>query len=551
VSYNLIAVTNGATYSSGWKTWALNAGFDGNTFTGNWADSWRVGFDNVAVYLAGNLFDPTSGSFQYAKIRVLMKSDLYNQATTTLPYKDIFQLVNANGTLVDSLMPVHQRGKPSAVNSQLLVNSTTFNLPATYLTVWKIADPAANPVVANASTITGLLSYNFPHPAPQLGSGVTVPALLDSGDSRMLKAVYRNGFLYTARDTGYTDVTGAATTVTYDVVDTTLMKLSSQARLLNTNSFYPAFDVPATVPSGSQYAAASGTACPWCITGTTTDSSGNATYASISSLKPGKDFYDVNSNSTAPNRWGDYFGGAVDPISGGLWAAGQYAETRQAQCPGNPQGCPVGIAGVWGTWVGYFPWQTVSTFSDVSPPLADYANVMSLWGVTSGCTSTTFCPNNVITRWQFAIFLIGAMEGKPCPNNTPCGAAGFTWTPTPYFTDVPATDPGFPFVQKLRDLGITSGCTATSFCPNDMVPRWEAAVMIVRGKMKALFGDTFTYPPTAFFTDVPAATSGMFPFVQKMAELGITAGCTATQFCPNSAITRIQAAIFIVRGFLN
>jgi Fe2+ transport system protein FeoA len=232
-----------------------------------------------------------------------------------------------------------------------------------------------------------------------------------------------------------------------------------------------------------------------------------------------------------------------------LWTSGEYAETHQATCPVNPQACPIGFAGVWGTWVGYFPWQTVTAFTDVSVPFTDYANVMSLWGITSGCTTTTFCPNLQIPRWQFAIFLIRAMEGDPCPNNTAC-AGGFTYTAKPYFTDVPATDFSFPYVQKLRDLGITSGCTTTSFCPNDVIARWTAAVMIVRGKMKALFGDSFSYPTTAVFTDVAPASS-MFPYVQKLFELGITTGCTTTQFCPNDPITRLQAAIFIVRAFLN
>jgi len=540
-SYNLIAVTNGATYNSGWKTWALNAGLDGATPSRNWADSWRLGFDNIAVYLSGNMYN-SDQAFQYAKIRVLLKSDLYNPAATTLPYQDLFQLMNADGSLADSIVPVHQRGNPSAVNAQLLVNATTIKVPATYLTVWRIVDPTANPVAATRSTVTGLLSYNFPAAAPQFNW----PAVLDSGDSRILKAVYRNGFLYTARDTGYTDVKSAATTVTYDVVNTSKMALVSQARLVNANSFYPAFDVPATVPSGMQYAnTTTGSACPWCITGTTTaqDGSGSLTYAGISSLKAGKDIFDLTGGLTViSNRWGDYFGGAVDPINGGLWTSGGYAETRQASVN-------IGFAGVWGTWAGYFPWLTASAFTDVQEPFADYANVMSLWGITTGCTATTFCPTATITRWQFAIFLIRSMEGNPCPNNTAC-AAGFTYTATTYFTDVLATDTSFPYVQKLRDLGITSGCTTTTFCPNDLVPRWAAATLIVRGKLKALFGDRFTYPSTPSFEDVAPASSA-FPYIQKLFELGITSGCTATQFCPDDPITRQQAAVFIVRAFLN
>ena len=252
VAYNLISVSNGATYKSGWKTWALNAGLDGTTPSGNWADFWRLGFDNTAVYLSGNMYSSVS-AFQYAKIRVLLKSNLYNLTATTLPYQDLYKLTNVDGSLADSIIPVHQRGKPSAVNSQVLVNATTLTaeLPASFLTVWKIADPTANPVVAKQSAVTGLVPYSYPASAPQL----SWPAVLDSGDSRVLKAVYRDGFLYTARDTGYTDVKNAATTVTFDVIDTTKMALVSQARLLNANSFYPAFDVPATVAPGTQFAA--------------------------------------------------------------------------------------------------------------------------------------------------------------------------------------------------------------------------------------------------------------------------------------------------------
>jgi hypothetical protein len=141
------------------------------------------------------------------------------------------------------------------------------------------------------------------------------------------------------------------------------------------------------------------------------------------------------------------------------------------------------------------------------------------------------------------------MFGNPCPNNTKC-AGGFIYTATPYFTDVPASDASFPFVQKFRDQGITSGCTTTSFCPNDKVTRWMAAVLLIRGKFKAQFGDQFSYPSTPAFADV-APTSPVFAYIQKLFELGITTGCTPATFCPDDPITRQQAAVFIVRSFLN
>src|SRR5207248_9626790 len=113
--------------------------------------------------------------------------------------------------------------------------------------------------------------------------------------------------------------------------------------------------------------------------------------------------------------------------------------------------------GLWGTWVGYFPWVTSSAFTDVSSPsFADFANVLSLWQITAGCSTTTFCPTDRLTRAQIAVFLIRSMYGNPCPSNAPC-ASGFTYTSTPYFTDVAASDSSFRSSPELRALGIAVG----------------------------------------------------------------------------------------------
>jgi hypothetical protein len=78
----------------------------------------------------------------------------------------------------------------------------------------------------------------------------------------------------------------------------------------------------------------------------------------------------------------------------------------------------------------------------------------------------------------------------------------------------------------------------------------DAAVLLVRGKLESVFGDNFSYPTTPFFTDVPA-TLVQFQYIQKMYELGLTTGCTATQFCPTNNLTRQEIAVFLVRAFLN
>jgi hypothetical protein len=513
LSYLLLSVSEGATFDSGWKIWALDARLDGTSMTVNWADFWRLGFDNAAVYLSGNMYSQ-GGSFQYGKIRVLKKSELYNTATTTLTFKDLWNLKNEDNTTASSLLAVHPRGKPAAANTGLFVNASDA-VPSTKLTVWKITDPLADTLAVTRSTITGLLPYYYPAPAPQAGG----PGTLDSGDSRVLKAVYRDGFIYTARDAGYVDQT---TTIAFEVIDTSTMTASSQSRLRNANTFYPAFDVPATTAPGAPFATDN------IIAGTTTAPDGTLMFAGISKLKAGEAYY----NAGTPSRWGDYFGGTVDPLTGGLWVSGEYAKPQFT-----------GGFAQWGTWAGYFPWTTTETFSDVpgSSIFSDYINVLSLWQITSGCliAPARFCPANQVTRAQMAVFIIRSMFG-----NT------FTYTTTPYFTDVPSSDVFFPYVQKMRDLGITAGCRATAFCPDDPVTRMAAAVFLVRAKLKALHGETFPYPTQAYFTDVGSG-SPEFPYIQKLHELGITSGCAVGLFCPNTVVTREQAAVFLVRAFLN
>ena len=51
---------------------------------------------------------------------------------------------------------------------------------------------------------------------------------------------------------------------------------------------------------------------------------------------------------------------------------------------------------------------------------------------------------------------------------------------TATFTDVPTTHPFFQYVEALAASGITSGCTATKFCPNAPLTRGQMAVFLAR-----------------------------------------------------------------------
>lgn len=184
---------------------------------------------------------------------------------------------------------------------------------------------------------------------------------------------------------------------------------------------------------------------------------------------------------------------------------------------------------------------TAQIFADVIPLdyYFDFVDILDQAGITAGCSTqpVDYCPNATTTRGEMAAFLVVAIEHGD----------NFTYTTAPYFTDVPPGSPCFKFVQKLRDLGITSGCTATTYCPADPVTRAEMAVFIIAARYERT---PFTYPPAPYFSDVPPS-SPYFPFVQKMAQSGITAGCAGGKYCPNQELSRGQMAVFIVTGLLN
>jgi hypothetical protein len=244
--------------------------------------------------------------------------------------------------------------------------------------------------------------------------------------------------------------------------------------------------------------------------------------------------------TTGPGcAWTSSAGGFITITSG---ASGTGSGAVTFRVAANTSGAvQIGTLTVAGQTVTVTQRATAAIFADVTPPdyYFDFADLMYTAGIAAGCSTIPldYCPNSTTTRGEMAVFLIAAIEG----------GNSFTYTTTPYFTDVPPSSPYFKFIQKVKDLGITGGCTATAYCPNDSVTRAEMAVFIIASRYRTT---PYTYPSTPYFTDVPPSNL-FFPFVQKTAQVGITAGCGGGLFCPDETLTRGQMAVFIVTGLLN
>ncbi len=149
-------------------------------------------------------------------------------------------------------------------------------------------------------------------------------------------------------------------------------------------------------------------------------------------------------------------------------------------------------------------------------------------GITKGCTTTTFCPAATVRRGQMASFVARTMDdqgiarpepsrdwftddtrsvhrgaidsltsagittgcarGRFCPDDDAIRidvavwlAAAFDLSPggTDHFTD----DDGLPgewAINALADAGLTQGCTATTYCPQQSTSRGQMASFLAR-----------------------------------------------------------------------
>ncbi len=165
-------------------------------------------------------------------------------------------------------------------------------------------------------------------------------------------------------------------------------------------------------------------------------------------------------------------------------------------------------------------------FSDIaSSTFLDDIHWLLYEGITTGCSPTTYCPTANVTREQMAIFLDRALD--------------LPATGTDFFTDDEGRT-GEGSIDRLAASGITSGCSATRFCPTANVTREQMAIFLDRALDLPTTG-------TDFFTDDEGRTGE--GAINRLAASGITTGCTATTYCPGANVTRGQMAAFLHRSF--
>jgi len=140
------------------------------------------------------------------------------------------------------------------------------------------------------------------------------------------------------------------------------------------------------------------------------------------------------------------------------------------------------------------PPSTSPYFTDVTDSVGDFTfqYIQKMWelGITSGCTAAPrrFCPDVTVENYQIAVFITRTRVLADGACSVPCNNDAFTYNSTPYFPDVPSTDPYFKWIQRLADLGAVSvsvptyGCSQGLFCPYGVwTSRGDMSIQVIAG----------------------------------------------------------------------
>ena len=190
-------------------------------------------------------------------------------------------------------------------------------------------------------------------------------------------------------------------------------------------------------------------------------------------------------------------------------------------------------SGISGTLIKGF----LVNFLDVPPAQQFYSYVTTLVqnGITVGVGGGNYGVVQPTLRQQMAVFILKSKHGL-CYTPPPC---------TGIFADVPCSSNFAPWIEAMANEGITGGCGGGNYCPTNPVRRDQMAVFLLKGE----HGPTYVPPPCGgIFGDV-TCPSPFADWIEQLSAEQITGGCGGGNYCPSSANTRGQMAVFLVKTF--
>ncbi|HEY7113692.1 MAG TPA: IPT/TIG domain-containing protein [Thermoanaerobaculia bacterium] len=188
----------------------------------------------------------------------------------------------------------------------------------------------------------------------------------------------------------------------------------------------------------------------------------------------------------------------------------------------------------------------LADFGDVPQAYIYHAAIEKVFraAITSGCGGGNYCPSQLVTRDQMAVFILRGEHGG---SYNPPAAIGTV------FSDVTVSTPFAKWMERFAAEGISTGCAGGSpppYCPSANVTRDAMAKFLLLGK----HGSSFS-PAAAtgtVFSDVHTNTF-LAKWMEELKAEAITGGCAAgvplPSYCPSGTVTRGEMAKFIRATF--
>lgn len=320
-SWYMFVVSKTSDVRDGWIGWALDMRLNGTGKTALWADYPGVGYDSQGIYLTANMFN-AKGTFQYAKLRILRKSDVY-AFKSDLGWYDFWQLHDATGPKTFTVQPVRSYG---TVGVEYLVSANSYQGAA--VTLWSVSNVNATPQLSKKRINVPSFKVSLSS-ADQRGGG----SVLDVSDARLSDAVFRDGSIYVGhtiqKDWG-SGFVSASRIYTLSAGGTLQQSMTFGAD--GAYYYYPAMTTDAKGnlilvfdrSSSDEFAGVRFAVQP----------AGASTFQPSSQLKAGMSNYFWSPDQFGMERWGDYSGIANDP-DGSVWIHSQYADSPSKEWTGR------------------------------------------------------------------------------------------------------------------------------------------------------------------------------------------------------------------------
>jgi len=350
-SWVMVAVSSSADPTASWYKWAIPSDLDNTT----WADYPGLGLDAANVYITANMFN-NNDFYQYSKVWVIPKAQLLS-GSNPITWTEFPDPAGSG----PSMQPAHTFGTPG--EEYFIYEGGTNQLQlarienVTGTPVWRLLSPAAVAPYTYTNSLPG---------APQAGDTRTI----DTSDTRLLNAVFRNGFVWTTHTVA---VNGKTEVAWYRINPAASPPTVAAGRIRDTVRWYY---YPSIAVNQDNVAAIgfSGSSAVEYVGGYYTILRPPYLAAEPASLlKSGAAPY-YKTLSGIYNRWGDFSATVVDPTDDTtFWTLQEYAMTPDS----------VTLASRWGTWWGNFHPSDVTAPVGLTAAASPGPQVVLSWTDTS------------------------------------------------------------------------------------------------------------------------------------------------------------------------